>query len=139
MVANALTGLACFTPDRIDPSPASRMTLGISAPLPSGEGRSVSDHRVHLFGASGSGTTTLGRALAAALDIPPLDTDDYWQPTDPPDTVKHEPAERVGRIEREVGDLLADRECPRYRERIDPGGDMHEQSKQFLAWAGVAS
>jgi len=41
--------------------------------------------RIHILGASGSGTTTLGRALAAFLGCPHLDTDDYfWLPTDPP-------------------------------------------------------
>jgi ABC-type dipeptide/oligopeptide/nickel transport system ATPase subunit len=37
--------------------------------------------RIHLMGASGTGVTTLGRALADALAIPHHDTDDYfWQP-----------------------------------------------------------
>jgi adenylate kinase family enzyme len=41
--------------------------------------------RVHLLGASGSGTTTLGRALAGALDLPHVDADDvFWEKTDPP-------------------------------------------------------
>ena len=41
--------------------------------------------RVHILGASGSGTTTLGRALAAKLGCPHLDTDDvFWLRTDPP-------------------------------------------------------
>jgi adenylate kinase family enzyme len=41
--------------------------------------------RVHIFGASGSGTTTLGRALAARVNTVFLDTDDfYWRPTHPP-------------------------------------------------------
>jgi adenylate kinase family enzyme len=41
--------------------------------------------RIHITGASGSGTTTLGRAVANALAIPHHDTDDYlWQPTTPP-------------------------------------------------------
>jgi adenylate kinase family enzyme len=36
-------------------------------------------------GASGSGTTTLGRTLAARLDAAYFDTDDYfWLPSDPP-------------------------------------------------------
>ena len=53
-------------------------------------------HRIHLFGASGSGTSTLGQALAASLAIPHLDADDYyWKPTDPPYTLKHPPAERI--------------------------------------------
>ena len=33
---------------------------------------------VHIFGASGSGTTTFGRALAAKYDFTLLDTDDYF-------------------------------------------------------------
>jgi adenylate kinase family enzyme len=41
--------------------------------------------RIHIFGASGSGVTTLGRAIAEALVIPHHDTDDYlWRPTNPP-------------------------------------------------------
>jgi adenylate kinase family enzyme len=41
--------------------------------------------RVHIVGASGSGTTTLGRALATCLGATHLDTDDFfWLPTDPP-------------------------------------------------------
>lgn len=41
--------------------------------------------RVHILGASGSGTTTLGRALAARAGVAFFDTDDfYWQTTDPP-------------------------------------------------------
>ncbi len=40
--------------------------------------------RVHVLGASGSGTTTFGRALASHLSIPHHDTDDYyWLPTIP--------------------------------------------------------
>lgn len=61
--------------------------------------------RLHLFGASGSGTTSLGAALAGHLDIPFLDTDAYyWQPTDPPFTIKRAPSERVALIEREIAD-----------------------------------
>jgi hypothetical protein len=41
--------------------------------------------RVHIVGASGAGTTTLGRALARRLTCPHLDTDDYfWLPSQPP-------------------------------------------------------
>ncbi|MGC2777185.1 MAG: hypothetical protein WA418_16285 [Bradyrhizobium sp.] len=41
--------------------------------------------RIHVTGASGAGTTTLGRAVATALAVPHHDTDDYfWQPTEPP-------------------------------------------------------
>jgi adenylate kinase family enzyme len=41
--------------------------------------------RLHILGASGSGTTTLGMALSARFGYTQLDTDDYfWEPTDPP-------------------------------------------------------
>ena len=41
--------------------------------------------RIHILGASGSGTTTLGRALARELTCPHFDADDFfWIPTDPP-------------------------------------------------------
>jgi adenylate kinase family enzyme len=51
--------------------------------------------RIHLLGASGSGTTTLGRALAARLQCSHFDTDDYfWLPTDPPFTTQREPTAR---------------------------------------------
>ena len=40
--------------------------------------------RVHILGASGSGTTTLGAALAERLGCAHLDTDDFfWLPTEP--------------------------------------------------------
>jgi adenylate kinase family enzyme len=42
---------------------------------------------IHIVGASASGTTTLGRALATHLGAQHLDTDDfYWMATDPPYT-----------------------------------------------------
>ena len=60
-------------------------------------------HRIHLFGASGSGTTTLGERVARALGARFLDTDAYyWVPTEPPFTTKRDPAERVAAIERDV-------------------------------------
>lgn len=51
--------------------------------------------KLHLFGASGSGVTTLGKALANKLCIPYFDSDDYyWVKTDPPFTKKRAPEER---------------------------------------------
>jgi len=41
--------------------------------------------RIHVLGASGAGTTTLGVALAAATGARHVDSDDiYWIPSDPP-------------------------------------------------------
>lgn len=43
--------------------------------------------RIHILGASGSGTTTLGAALAASLSLPHQDADAlFWLPTEPPFT-----------------------------------------------------
>jgi adenylate kinase family enzyme len=62
-------------------------------------------HRLHILGASGSGTTTLGRALAARLQCPHFDTDDYfWLPTNPPFTHQRARTERQQLL---MGDLTA--------------------------------
>lgn len=55
--------------------------------------------RILITGASGSGTTTLGRALAARLRCPFHDGDDfYWLPTDPPFRSKQDPETRTSRL-----------------------------------------
>jgi adenylate kinase family enzyme len=52
--------------------------------------------RLHVMGASGSGTTTLARALADHWSVPHADADDYfWVPTDPPYVEKRPEAERI--------------------------------------------
>jgi adenylate kinase family enzyme len=53
-------------------------------------------HCIHSLGASGSGITTLGLALAEHLHFPHCDTDDYcWLLTDPPYTQQRERTERT--------------------------------------------
>jgi len=62
----------------------------------------MKNRRIHVTGASGSGTTALGRALASALAVPHHDTDDdFWQPTTPPYRDKRDAAERL-RLMREM-------------------------------------
>jgi len=52
--------------------------------------------KIHILGASGSGTTTLGKALADHLVIPHFDGDDFfWMQTDPPFTTKRSQEERI--------------------------------------------
>lgn len=52
--------------------------------------------RLHILGASGSGTTTLGHALAARWAVPHADADDYfWMPTAPPFLHKRDEMHRV--------------------------------------------
>lgn len=59
--------------------------------------------RIHVMGASGSGTTSLGIVLAEKLGIPHLDSDDfYWMPTDPPYTTPREIGARIAMLERQA-------------------------------------
>lgn len=130
-------------------------------------------HRIHITGASGSGTSTLGRALAAALDGEHLDTDDFfWRPGYPPYREPRPVSERLALLKPRLHDAprwalsgslaswgdpllfyfervvlleaptplrlerLRRREEERYgAEALAPGGEMHEQSEAFLAWA----
>jgi adenylate kinase family enzyme len=51
--------------------------------------------RIHILGASGSGTSTLGSALSRRLGVPHTDSDSlYWLPTDPPYTTPRSPEDR---------------------------------------------
>ena len=62
--------------------------------------RRVRSARVHIFGASGSGTSSLAAALARWHGHRHLDTDDfYWMPTDPPFQQVRPPGERLARLE----------------------------------------
>ena len=130
--------------------------------------------RIHIVGASGSGTTALGVALAARLGSKHLDTDDYfWQPTQPPYQSPRPLEERRARLDQAArGDaswVLSGSLCgwgdgliPRFRwvvflsipmetrlarlrerelarfgaEALAPGGAMHANHREFLAWAG---
>ena len=52
--------------------------------------------RLHILGASGSGTSTLGRAIAQELGVAHFDTDDfYWAPSEVPFTVKRDIDDRL--------------------------------------------
>jgi len=59
--------------------------------------------RIHIVGASGSGTTTLGVALAREIDGAHLDTDNFfWLPTDPPFTTKRPVEQRLNLLQAEL-------------------------------------
>lgn len=52
--------------------------------------------RLHILGASGSGTSTLGKAIAQEMGIAHFDTDDfYWAPSKVPFTVKRDIDDRL--------------------------------------------
>jgi len=128
--------------------------------------------KIHTVGASGSGTTTLAKALANHLKISHFDADSYyWEPTDPQFTVKRPPELRVELLRKDLdreqswvlsgslvkwGESLQDRftnvvfislpseiriarlkkrEFERFGERIELGGDMHQQHLDFIEWA----
>ena len=56
--------------------------------------------RLHITGASGSGTSSLAKALADRLGVAYLDTDDsLWLPSDPPYQTQRSPAERRAHLE----------------------------------------
>lgn len=56
--------------------------------------------RIHIFGAAGSGTSSLAAAIARRHGHRHLDTDDfYWMPTDPPFRQVRPRDERLARLE----------------------------------------
>lgn len=58
---------------------------------------------INIFGASGSGVTTLGRALSKKLDCSYFDSDHYfWFPSNPPFTERRPPEERNAMINKEM-------------------------------------
>lgn len=61
--------------------------------------------RILIFGASGSGATSLASKLSERMRIPHFDTDDYfWLPSNPPYRTFREPAERDRLIESDLAD-----------------------------------
>jgi AAA domain len=59
--------------------------------------------RILITGASGAGTSTLGRGLAKEVGIPHFDADDYfWLPTDPPYVERRESADRLALLLRDL-------------------------------------
>ena len=58
---------------------------------------------IHIFGASGSGTSTLGRRISAEFGYRFMDTDDYfWLPVDPPFTARRDARERLDMMRRDI-------------------------------------
>lgn len=63
----------------------------------------MSEFRINVIGASGSGTSTLGHSLASALHVPFFESDDYFHaPTDPPYQRQRSAAERCDMIQRDL-------------------------------------
>lgn len=80
--------------------------------------------KIHLFGASGTGVTTLGHALSAQLALPYFDTDSYfWLPTEPPFTQRRPAAERDAQLAQDL---------PRFPSWL-LGGSLVGWGEQWLA------
>ena len=127
---------------------------------------------IHIYGASGSGTSTIGRFICEKTGYFFMDTDDYfWEPTNPPFTAKRKIPDRIALMRRDIakyesvvisgslvdwGDELIPlftlavrvetdtavlikkmkkRERERFGNRIDTGGDMFENHREFIEWA----
>ena len=60
-------------------------------------------HVIHIFGASGSGTSTLGKKICHELGYKFMDTDDYfWLPTNPKFTTKRNVEERLAMMRNDI-------------------------------------
>ncbi|NVZ70164.1 AAA family ATPase [Pseudomonas costantinii] len=129
-------------------------------------------YKIHIVGAAGTGTTTLGKALAERLNVAYFDSDYfYWQQTPDPFTIARPRDERIRLLQEQSTDLegwvlsgslcgwgdamitqfthvvflrlapdvrlhrLRLREVQRYGDQILEGGNRHENSVAFLAWA----
>jgi adenylate kinase family enzyme len=90
--------------------------------------------RLHITGASGAGTTTLGRALAQRFASPHFDTDDFfWEPTDPPYRRKRAEADRL----RLLGEMLGQRRDWVLSGSLDGWGDKLVASFDLVVWLDV--
>lgn len=70
-----------------------------------GIGANIIKNVIHIFGASGSGTSTLGRKIAAELGYKFMDTDDYfWLPTNPKFTHKRPVDERIALMKKDISE-----------------------------------
>ena len=58
---------------------------------------------IHLYGASGSGTSTIGRFISDKAGYYFMDTDNYfWEPTNPPYTTKRNVSDRVALMKSDI-------------------------------------
>lgn len=65
----------------------------------------MSKNVIHIFGASGSGTSTIGKYISVKWNYYFMDTDDYfWQATNPPYTKKRDASERLSMMKKDINE-----------------------------------
>ncbi len=109
--------------------------------------------RIHIFGASGSGVTTLGKALSEKLHIEYFDSDDFfWLKTQHPFTQRQHPQVRNTMVSENVFppfdliiflylpselrmERLRKRELERYGDAIVTHPEKSKKFQEFMDWA----
>ena len=127
--------------------------------------------KINIIGASGTGKTTLAKALATRFQCVHFDSDDYYHyPTDPPFQKQRSPEDRLNLLMSDLSkhqswvlsggagvwdpapsvnyslvvflylppsirlERLRNRELQLYGTRIQIGGDMEADHKEFMKW-----
>ena len=63
----------------------------------------MNKHIIHIYGASGSGTSTMGRLISEKLGYFFMDTDNYyWEATDPPYQIKRNVLDRIALMKNDI-------------------------------------
>ena len=84
--------------------------------------------KLHIFGASGTGVTTLGQALGEILQVPYFDSDAYyWEPSEPPFTVRRPAEDRNAALAHDLGRAAS----------WILGGSMQSWASQWVAQADL--
>ena len=98
--------------------------------------------RIHILGASASGTTTLAKALSEKMGYCHFDSDDYyWVTTDVPFTQIRDLEKRRELLKRDLEStsewVLSGSLCgrQRYGNEIEENGRMYQKHKDFVEWA----
>lgn len=86
-------------------------------------------HVIHIFGASGSGTSTLGKKICDELGYRFMDTDDYyWLPTDPKYVQKRPVEDRLRRMK---NDII-------HSENVVISGSLVDWGDELIPWFTLA-
>ncbi len=84
--------------------------------------------RIHVLGASGSGTTTLGAAVAQQLRVQHEDADAFfWVPSDPPFTTPRPPEQRLALLRERLpvaGDWIFSGSAIKWAVPLEPFYDL---------------